>query len=442
MNSRHDEKRLAGRVLFAYSLPAILLATLALPLYIVVPTFYVSTLGLPLGAVGFVLLAIRIVDAVADPAIGWLSDRINAPAGRRRTFVLTSAVPTAFAAFMLFWPPDDAGLVYLAIWGTALSIGYTCTLLPYSAWGAELVNDYSGRLRVSAFREGATLIGTLGAIALAFATNAQALSNAGDLRVLAMFVGALLPVAACAAFLWVPEPRDRSRHRLGLADAGRFLVANRPFRRLILAFVMNGFANAVPATLFLYFVGQRLEAPQWSGPLLLAYFVSGLAGIPLALFAARFVGKHRAWCVAMTAAAVIFGGAGFLGAGDIHLFAVICVATGLLLGFDLVLPPAIQADVIDQDTATSGEQRSGLYFAAWSLATKLSLAGAVGVVFPLLGLAGFAGEGNNSAGALDVLSMLYAWLPIPAKLAAIVLMWRFPIGEAEQQALRQKIEAV
>ena len=39
-----------------------------------------------------------------------------------------------------------------------------------------------------------------------------------------------------------------------------------------------------------------------------------------------------------------------------------------------MLPPAIQADVIDVDTAASGEQRSGLYFATWGLATKLALA--------------------------------------------------------------------
>ncbi|WP_234941773.1 MFS transporter [Ensifer adhaerens] len=442
MTLRSGQHPLTSRLLLAYALPAVVLAALALPLYIVVPTFYVSTLGLPLGAVGFVLLAIRIVDAIADPAIGWLSDRISARAGRRRTLFLVASAPTALGAFMLFWPSDDAGLAYLALWGTVLSLGYTGTLLPYSAWGAELANDYSGRLRVSAWREGATLIGTLCAIGLPFAVGDGALSSPVGLQPLAVFVAVFLPFAACVAFLCVPEPQDRSRHRLSLGDAGRFLAANRPFRRLILAFVLNGFANAVPATLFLYFVGQRLEAPQWSGPLLLAYFVSGLAGVPLALFSARFLGKHRAWCIAMAVACAIFAVAGFLGPGDVYLFVAICIATGLMLGFDLVLPPAIQADVIDQDTASSGEQRSGLYFAAWSLATKLSLAAAVGIVFPLLALAGFSGEGNNSAGALNALSMLYAWLPIPVKLAAIALMWRFPIGEVEQRALRQKIEAM
>ena len=56
--------------LLLYALPALPLAALTLPLYIIVPTFYTETLGLPLAAVGTALLAVRIFDAINDPAIG------------------------------------------------------------------------------------------------------------------------------------------------------------------------------------------------------------------------------------------------------------------------------------------------------------------------------------------------------------------------------------
>ena len=122
-------------------------------------------------------------------------------------------------------------------------------------------------------------------------------------------------------------------------------------------------------------------------------------------------------------------------------FALICVVTGLLLAFDVALPPAIQADVIDVDTAASGEQRSGLYFALWALATKLALAAAVGLTFPLLDWAGYRpGVGAPSVEAGTALAVLYAWLPIPAKLAAVALMWRFPVDETAQRRLRAEIE--
>jgi Na+/melibiose symporter-like transporter len=113
----------------------------------------------------------------------------------------------------------------------------------------------------------------------------------------------------------------------------------------------------------------------------------------------------------------------------------------LALGADLVLPPAIQADVIDVDTAATGEQRSGLYFAAWGLATKLALALAVGVAFPLLGATGFdPAAGLRTDSGLAMLGFLYAGLPIVLKIGAAALMWHFPIDEKMQAGLRDQIE--
>jgi glycoside/pentoside/hexuronide:cation symporter, GPH family len=99
--------------------------------------------------------------------------------------------------------------------------------------------------------------------------------------------------------------------------------------------------------------------------------------------------------------------------------------------------------VIDIDTLRSGEQRSGLYFAAWSLSTKLSLALGVGFVFPILQFAGFdpKAAGAASPTALFTLAALYAWAPVALKLLAIALMWNFPVTRAEQAATRREIEA-
>ncbi|WP_081623601.1 MFS transporter [Hoeflea sp. 108] len=429
--------------LLCYALPAIPLATVALPIYVVVPTFYAQNLGLPIADVGTVLLLIRLIDAASDPLIGWLCDRVFTKSGRRRTLFLLSVPLTALAAFMVFWPPSGASVAYLALWGTLLSVGYTGTLLPYTAWGAELATDYRGRSVVSAFREGATLIGTLIAVVLPFAVGLDRNNGIHGLAAVALLTLVLLPAASVLAVRTVPEPANRSTTRLNLADSLRFVVRNRPFVRLIVAFLLNGFGNAIPATLFLYFVSERLGAAELRGPLLFLYFLCGILGVPLAVWLASKAGKHRTWCGAMTIACAVFALAGFLGAGDTVAFAVICATTGLLLGFDLALPPAIQADVIDYDTAKSGEQRSGLYFAAWGLATKLSLALSVGLVFPILAWSGFdtaAGQTMPET-ALSTLSALYAWLPILPKAAAIAVMWNFPLDEDAQQALRAHIDA-
>jgi Na+/melibiose symporter-like transporter len=184
-----------------------------------------------------------------------------------------------------------------------------------------------------------------------------------------------------------------------------------------------------------------LEAPDAAGPLLMLYFLCGVLGVPLWLKLARATSKHRAWAIGMLVAAISFPLASVLGPGDVWLFALVCVLTGLTLGADVVLPAAIQADVIDLDTARSGEQRSGLYLSFWGLATQGALALAVGLAFPVLGAAGFdPGSGLVTPGGVMALALLYATAPALIKLGAIALVWRFPLDAAEQARLRAAIE--
>jgi Na+/melibiose symporter-like transporter len=101
----------------------------------------------------------------------------------------------------------------------------------------------------------------------------------------------------------------------------------------------------------------------------------------------------------------------------------------------------MQADLVDLDTATSGAQRTGAFFALWSLAQKFALAAAGGLALILLDAVGFAADGPNTAAQLWGLAALYALAPILLKSLAIALMWRFPMDAARQAALRARIEA-
>ncbi|WP_420409549.1 MFS transporter [Hoeflea sp.] len=434
-----DDRLPLPRVM-AYALPAIPLAALTLPLYVLVPTFYTETLGLSLASVGFALLLVRIFDAVNDPLIGWAADRFRPRFGRRRTLFAASLPLTAISALMLFWPPEGVGTAWLAGWGLLLSLGFTSAMIPFSAWGAELATDYHGRSRIAGWREGLTLLGTLLAIGLPFTIGFDDASGPHGLAALGVAVLLTLPLFGAVSVLATPEPSEHSRTRIDLRAGLGHLVRNRPFVRLIAAFFLNGLANGIPATLFLYFVSDRLGLPEARGPLLFLYFLCAIAGVPLATWTAKRFGKHRAWCYGMLAACAAFAPAPLLAEGSLVAFGIICAVTGILLGFDLALPPAIQADVIDVDTAASGEQRSGVYFAAWSLATKLSLAGGVGIVFPLLSVFGFEPSSGNGQG-LTALAVAYAWAPITAKLASIAIMWNFPLDEAAQKSLRGDIES-
>lgn len=257
---------------------------------------------------------------------------------------------------------------------------------------------------------------------------------------LAVFVGVGLPLSMLLALWRVPEPPVRSAAAVNLRHGLRLIWRNGPFRRLLLAYLLNGTANGFTATLFLLFVENVLASPEQAGLLLLVYFLCGVVSVPLWLRISYRFGKHRSWSVGMAVTCLFFVAVPFLGPGDVWPFMIVCILTGFCLGADLALPASMQADVVDLDTLRSGSQRTGLYFALWSMATKLALALAVGIAFPFLDLAGFSADGENDASALLTLSLLYGGAPIVIKLTSIAFIWGYPIDASRQARLRARID--
>jgi Na+/melibiose symporter-like transporter len=193
--------------------------------------------------------------------------------------------------------------------------------------------------------------------------------------------------------------------------------------------MLNGIASAVPATLVLFFIQDRLQAPQAMEPLFLgSYFLSAALSIPLWLAAVRRIGLARAWLAGMALAIAVFAWATQLGAGQTLEFAVVCALSGLALGTDLALPGALLTGVIQANGHAN--QAEGAYFGWWNFATKLNLALAAGLALPLLGLFGYA-PGVRDAGALNALVVAYCVLPCLLKLAAAAGVYFFVIQKPQ-----------
>ena len=140
-------------MLAGYALPAFALAALYLPLFTYLTPFYETERGVDLAALGLAWIAIRLFDAVSDPAIGWLSDRTPPAWGRRRVWLAVSVPVIVFATWQAFVPPADAGLGHAVLWLFILTLGWTMAQTPYAAWGAEIATGYHDRSRVTAWRE-------------------------------------------------------------------------------------------------------------------------------------------------------------------------------------------------------------------------------------------------------------------------------------------------
>ncbi len=425
--------------LLAYGLPGLPLAALGLPLYIYLPTFYARDLMLGSGIVGTILLLARLFDVITDLAAGILSDRWKIITGWRRRGLMLIGTPLLLTGiWFLFVPPPNTGPGWLLL-GTLLAyLGWTLVYIPHAAWGAELSCDYHERSRLSASREGFQALGVLLTLALPNLMG-TAEDTASTLKMLFFTLIVMLPVAVILAVSLLQEPAWTSR-KLGFKKGLKPLLRNHPLQLLLIAYILDGLANGLPATLFLLFITERMQAPELIGPLLILYFGMGVIALPAWLWLAGKVGKHRAWALAMSLAMLSLTIVPWLGPENIWFFSWTVAVTGTTLGADMTLPTSIQADVVDVDTVEGGDRRAGLLFGIWGMATKLAMALAVGIAFPILELAGYDPSLETQPdSAIRTLGWLYAGLPVLLKMPCIFIAWRFPLNAKAQSLLQEKI---
>ncbi len=147
---------------------------------------------------------------------------------------------------------------------------------------------------------------------------------------------------------------------------------------------------------------------------------SAALAAPLWARAVRRVGAAPAWLGGMLATAAVFVAAAALHAGDSGRYALVCAASGAMLGADLVLPPTLLAGLIGR--LGHARQLEGAYFGLWNLAAKLTLALAAGIALPALAWLGYT-PGTPSRGPLPALVLAYCVLPSALKLIAAAMLW-------------------
>jgi len=408
--ARTHEHGARTAALGAYSLLAVPLMMTALPLNILLPDFYAANSALSLQAIGLLLLATRLVDAVADPLLGSWVDAQKSRGSYLRPILF--AAPLLAAAFYLVFhplqslaPAEQAAWLFVTL--AAAYLGYSLATVAYQAWGAELAHDDAGRARITAAREGAGLVGVL-----IGGTLPQLAGYAATSAVLVM----LLALGLVLLVRRAPRPpRARPLPPGNPYFAFAVPLAMPNTRWLLGIFALNALAPSITATVFLFFVADRLGLPDYAPVFLAVYFLAGAAGMPLWTRLARRFSLHTLWLAGMVAAVSAFVWAYWLPAGAVGGFAAICMLSGLAFGADLALPPALLARVIDANGHNG--QREGAYFGLWNFVNKLVLAVAGAAALTLLEALGYS-RGAQDADALGALAFTYAVVPCALKLVA------------------------
>lgn len=420
----------------AYGIGELVIGIRGSSLSLVLFPFYTDVARLPPELVGGALAIGKLWDGINDPVIGYLSDHTRTRHGRRRPFLLWSAVPLALCYAALWRPPTGLPTGTLFAWLVGalflLDVFFGFYSTPYLALGAEMSPSYDERTRIAAVRAAFHNLGLLlgGALLLAL-VEPMGGPGPGHARAGAIFA---VVMAACAliAFLGTREPERAPRDvapglRRFLAEL-RDTLRLRSFRILLVAFGFLLVGSSLNQSFSVYVFRDALGAGARQPLYLLAYLAAATASFPFWAFLATRLGKNRAFeiCLAWSIAALC---ASPVVSPDLPGWLVLLFVG--LAGFGVggyVLPVAIVADVFDEDELRSGRRREGAYFGVWTLVMKVASAAGLalaGLLLPRLGYV--AGAPSQSPEVLQALKL--AWGPAAALffVATLLVFRRFPL---------------
>jgi len=210
------------------------------------------------------LLVGKIWDAINDPLFGWLSDRTTSRFGKRRVYMIFGALPLAITIMLLWFVPRGLPDVWVFAWIAVTFLlfdtAWTLTNVPYYALTAELTDDYDERASLTAFR---MVLGVPAYIVGAALTPAL-VGLFESKRIGYGWVGVIYGLLA-AAVLWIAAAGLRERKEISQSKAHtsplQTLLAtfrNKPFVRLIVAYLVANVGFALIKTLLAYFLTYQL----------------------------------------------------------------------------------------------------------------------------------------------------------------------------------------
>ena len=94
----------------------------------------------------------RIIDAITDPVVGYLSDNSKSKYGKRSIFMMLGGLPLGIFTIMYFFPPKSseiATLIFLSVIGGLYFTAYTLVAAPYNALIPDLASNKNERLNLS-----------------------------------------------------------------------------------------------------------------------------------------------------------------------------------------------------------------------------------------------------------------------------------------------------
>ena len=407
-------------------------------------------------------------DAVNDPLIGMISDRMQTRLGRRRPFLLWFSIPFGLSFVILWSAPNWDSQIGLTIYVTlAFMLSDTLTTLvgmPYLALTPELTRDYDERTTLSSFRTVFQLLAAM-AVVIAAPMIVDAVIHAGGSQQQGFMVagsvfGGLgaLPLFLIGWFVhekFQPEEQEELPFRETLKIAWK----NIPFRYAAGIYMFNWSAVDMIAIIFpyflLYWVGQgnllakvnvlgvnlALESAFFG----IMMFVCVLF-VPFWLWLAKTRNKREAYILGMSFWVIVQAMIFTIQPGETGYLLFIAALAGVGVSAAYILPDSILPDVIEWDELRTRRRQEGIYYGIRTLIRKLTGALVIFLALQTLGWSGYqappegAIQSTQPASALLAIRLMVSLLGAIILAGTILLAWSYPLSREKYDRIQKLLK--
>jgi glycoside/pentoside/hexuronide:cation symporter, GPH family len=383
--------------------------------------YLTDSLGVQAATAGLLVLLPKAWDVLFNPVAGRISDR----RGVRRPLVLQGGVALAVLFAALFAVPAGGG-AYVGVVFLLCATAYAFFQVPYVAMMAEITTDYDQRTRLMTWRMAvlalAILISGAGAPALRDAT--------GGYQVMGVAVGVLMLFGAVMVYLGTRGVAPQAHVDAGAGFKVLFAAvrASRPFRRLLVAFVIQAVGVSTLLAGVDYMSRIVLKDPGMQTLLFVSFVGPALLVMPMwQKFGVRY-GKRVSYIVATLIFAVPM--AGVVAAQVLPGWAIIALSAITGVGYSgmQVFPMAMLPDVITAEEERTGLRRAGLFAGVWTAGETFGFALGPGIYGLVLAMGGYVSSTDATVvqpeSAVTAVLIGFTVVPMLMVLAALPLLTR------------------